>query len=198
MSEQIPEPEETTEPTDESGADEPEATEAPPAGWQGPTESEWREMQKTLGYFAKALEPPEEEPEPTDDPMELVDRRFQEYEPLIAQVVKEQGQKRMNSIFDHVKQTEKIDFDYKLAERSAQSFLNEGLDPVQATVAGAKYAAEVRKQERQAGRTEKQKSLQPKGGSADDFGVGEGVQARPPAKSYDEVINRWAADTEVG
>jgi hypothetical protein len=127
-----------------------------------------------------------------------IQQRMAPVMPLMDATVKERGEKEMVRIFDEVQAELKTDFDRKLAERVATSFLAEhNGDPVEATKAGARYAAEIRKAERAAGETGYKERLARGPQDYEPAANGAGVRTRPPAKSYDEVTARWAGETEA-
>jgi hypothetical protein len=143
--------------------------------------------------MAQVLSPVEED-EPDQGEIDIesymdayFNRRMQPVQPLLDLTVKERGEKVMKDIFDEV-QNEVGDFDRKLAERVANSFLAEkGGDPVEATKEGARYAAKLRQDERLR-----------QGPPDPEPAVEGGAQAaRKKATTYDEVIDRWSADTEA-
>jgi hypothetical protein len=162
---------------------------------------------QSLNYLVQMFQEPQD---PQQDPQQddeididayvqsLIHREFAPVRPLLDATVKERGEKEMQRIFGEVKTELKTDFDEKLAERVAQSFLAEhGGDPVEATKAGARYAAEVRKAEREAGGKAYQERLQ-RGPGDYELGVeGGGTAPRPKFKSYDDVTAYYAGETEA-
>jgi hypothetical protein len=204
------EPEASTE-TEET----PETTEAPES-WSL-SQDDWNSLQENqkimVGalrelYEARGQQPPTEE-EVDDEDLDLgqmiqkyVDSRFSEVTPVLQQVQEKEGRETMNQLFEQAKKDPSIgDFDTELAERAAHAFFtNEGRGDPQAAqwaaLQGAKYAANYRKQERQAGIKEYTDSL-----SKDTFddgvaGVG-GIRAGKPFATMDEAIEAWSGQEEV-
>jgi hypothetical protein len=198
---------EAPEATHEAAPAAPEAAPAPAApaapSWQGPSQEEWTQTQQALQYMAQVLSPVEEE-EPEQGEIDIesylesyFQRKMAPVQPLLDLTVKERGEKVMKDIFDAAEK-EVGDFDRKLAERVANSFLAEhGGDPVEATKAGAKYAAELRANERKAGVQAHNERLR-QGPPDPEPAVQGGAQAaRKKATTYDEVIDRWQGETEA-
>lgn len=204
-------------PEEGAGGEAPEATpeaapapEATPAPSFDPSAFASKEdlagLQKNLDYLVSMFQEPEEVPEAGEEGEfdvaayldQAVDARLQPVRPLLDATVKERGEREMQNIFTRMK-SEVGDFDPKLAERVAQSFLSEhGGDPVKATEEGARFAAEVRKSERAAGKSEHVERL--RRGPLDPEPSGEGGQAvktRAKDKTYDDVIERWSGESEA-
>jgi hypothetical protein len=195
-------PEESSAPAAPDPAPAPAGAPAPAPGFSV-SEEEWRQTQQAIQYMAQVLSPVEED-EPDQGEIDIesymdayFNRRMQPVQPLLDLTVKERGEKVMKDIFDEV-QNEVGDFDRKLAERVANSFLAEkGGDPVEATKEGARYAAKLRQEERKAGVQAHNERLR-QGPPDPEPAVEGGAQAaRKKATTYDEVIDRWSADTEA-
>jgi hypothetical protein len=204
------EPEASTE-TEET----PETTEAPES-WSL-SQDDWNSLQENqkimVGalrelYEARGQQPPTEE-EVDDEDLDLgqmiqkyVDSRFSEVTPVLQQVQEKEGRETMNQLFEQAKKDPNIgDFDQGLAERAAHAFfINEGQSRPEAAqwavTQGAKYAADYRKQEREAGIKEYTDSL-----SKDTFndgaaGVG-GIRAPKEFATMDEAIDHWTGTEPV-
>jgi hypothetical protein len=193
-------------------APEPAAPAAPePAAapsWTGPSQEEWQGTQQALNYLVQMFQEPEEpQPQPGVDEEGNIDidayidaafnQRMAGVQPLLNLTVKERGEKVMNQMFDKL-EADIGDFDRKLAERVANSFLAEHPnDPQKALEEGVKYAAEVRKNERKAGEDSYVERLRRGPQDPDPEVCGGGNKARKKASSYDEVIEQWSGETEV-
>ena len=126
---------------------------------------------------------------------EQIQTSLQPIMPVVTTAAQKAGQERLAGLFkEHESKLGK--FDHELAERAAQSYFNETGDPVAAVEQGAKYAAEYEKRVREAAVEEYKKSLK-RPGPADIPVEGGGERSPKPAKSYDEVVERWAGQTEV-
>ncbi len=185
-------------PAPEATVPEPAST-PEPQGWGGPSEDEWKATQAVIRQVAQAMQPPESEPADLDVDdyiRQAVESQVGPMRPMVEAAARQQGERQLNELLDrHEKSLGK--FDRGLAERAAQSFLAEIGDPQKAVEEGAKYAVSYRKQEREAAVKEYQESLK-RGPHDIDPGVsGAAERSSPPAKSYDEVIERWAGQTEV-
>ena len=200
---------ETPEVTEQAAAPAQEATPAPsfdPS--QYATKEDFQQLSQGINYLTQMFQAPEEQ-EYEEDGGELdlesyMDQYFQRkmgpFQEAANLTIKERGNKIMNDLFDAA-QKEYGDFDRKLAERTATSFLSEmGGRPEQAeeaTKMAAKYAAEVRKAEREAGESSYRERLQRGPIDPEPAVSGAGNTTRSKAKSYDDVINRWAGETEA-
>jgi len=128
------------------------------------------------------------------------DARIGPIMPAIETTMKEAGTRRMNELLDSHEAALKKEFpdgfDRKLAARAATAFFDENQgDPEAAVEAAARYAAEVRREERAAAAPKPKRSIQ---GEDLDLPVSGGATpGREKAKTYDEVIERWAAEAEV-
>ncbi len=195
----------------------PEGTPAPPAAPAAPSfsiqEDEWRSTQEQLkstneaiNYLVQMFQEPEPDPQQQSDGDEIdidayidqaVNSRLAPVRPLWEASVKERGEKEMTKIFDRI-EAEAGDFDRKLAERVANSFLEEaGGDPVKATEEGARYAAQLRAEERKSGVQAHNERLRQGPPDPEPAVSGGGNTARSKDKSYDDVINRWSGETEA-
>ncbi len=187
-----PAPEEATPSTE---------TPAPPS-WGGPSQEEWQAQQaaiaKMAAYFQED-ETPAEEYDP-DDISQYISREVEnrmKSDPVYQTSVNERGEKVLNELHDRFEKEIGKPFDRKLAERAAQSFVSEESDPQKAVRRGVEYAIEVRERERTEAVEEYKASLK-RGPHDREPGVGgAGNTSSPPAKTFDEVVDRWAAQTEV-
>lgn len=201
-------------PEDNSAAagETPQETPETPA-WSGPSQEEWNETREaikqvtglvpTVTQMNEVFQQLQREPEVTQDDddfdiaeyiQDQIQRGLAPIMPIVTTAAQKSGQERLQELFGtHEKTLGK--FDHKLAERAAQSFFNETGDPVKSVEEGAKYAAEYRKQERESAVKEYKESLKRPG--PQDLPVqGGGDRSIPKAKSYDEVIDRWAPDRD--
>ncbi len=181
----------------------PEVTqEAPaPAGWGGPSQEEWQAQQNAIARMASYFN--EDEPEEEYDPNDVAQFISREVEnrmrsdPVYQVSVNERGEKVLGELHDRFEKEFGKPFDRKLAERAAQSFVTEEADPQKAVRRGVEYAIEVRERERGEAVEEYKASLK-RGPHDREPGVsGAGNSTSPPAKTFDEVVDRWAAQTEV-
>lgn len=195
--------------------------------WTGPSREEWQTVLETnkrlqsdleglTGVFAQAPEPQydrggnEFDLSQLDmtDPYQaawLMDQiamsRMNTVAPYVKNAAQDQGQRQMQSLLDgHAKELSSeypAGFDKQLAERAAFAFFDESGDAEGSVAAGARYAAEVRKAERDAAISDYQKKNR-RGGAFSDLGAGEsGVTAAPKLKTYDEVLSKYASQDEV-
>jgi hypothetical protein len=195
-------PEETGGESESQGGQ--EGTPSPSSGWGGPSQEEWQQTQQMIQQMAQYFQPEEEE-EPDfgsyDDPMlamqAYVDSRFQQVAPYVQGAARQQGEQKLNELFEqHEKQYGK--FDRQLAEYAATALVQQTGDPVKAVEEGVKYAAQVAERERKAAVEEYKKKIGGVRRDFDDLPVeGGGDGAVPKAKSYDEVIERWASQMDV-
>lgn len=192
-------------------ADDPTPTPDPPV-YSGPSQEEWMATQEqikqltgivpTVQQMAQIFEQANrEDPDPADFDIDdyiqqQVEARLAPIMPVVTTAAQRSGEERMKNIFAEQKK-EIGDFDEKLAERAAHSFFSELGDAQAAVIEGAKYAAEIRKAERAAGQDEYKASLKRGPHNQDPDVAGGGDRSVPPAKSYDEVVERWAGTTEV-
>ena len=153
----------------------------------------------------------EEEPEQIDlsqySPQELAYLAAQQgtqgalapYQPMLQAAMEQQGQQVFNQLMDQHEQTlgpVPRDLAQTFAESSAVMREAKG-DPVKAVEIGARKAAEYVKSQRDAAIAEYKKSLKGPGQSSEPGVAGGAEKALPPAKSYDEVIMRYAGTDEV-
>jgi hypothetical protein len=129
---------------------------------------------------------------------QVADSRLEGIAPYIRNAAQDQGKAKMKEIFTAEKAT-LGDFDEELAERTAFYFFDQSGDPEGSVKAAAKYAADVRKAERDAWEKETAERATRRGfGAGDEPGVTGG--ATPGAekfKTYDEVIDAYAGQSEV-
>jgi hypothetical protein len=126
-----------------------------------------------------------------------VDGRLGEIQPYIESAAREAGEKRMNELFDAFEKEPEIgSFDRKYAARLAESLFNETGDPVEACRQAAYMTANFSKAERKAA-LEEYKAAAKRTPFNDPSVSSGGERSAPPAKSYDEVIDRWAGQEDV-
>ena len=194
--------------------------------WTGPSREEWSALQEQNKRLAESLDgltsafaEPQYEPQNTGgdfdlsqidmtDPYQaawLMDQiaqsRIGAMAPYVKNAAQDQGQRQMQSLLsNHEKELSNdfpAGFDKKLAERAAFAFFDETGDPEGSVLMGARYAAEVRKQEREAAISE-YRTKNNRGGVFSDLGASEsGVRAAPTLKTYDEVLEKYASQNEV-
>jgi hypothetical protein len=180
----------------------PQDNQAP--AWSGPSQDEWEQYKQAMRAIAGRMQaPPQQEQEEAEE-VDLdvyinqeIERRMAQYRPSIEATVKEQGEKRLAELHDRFEKGFKKPFDRKLAGRLANSFFAELGDPEEAVKQGVVMAIEIREQERTAGKEDYVKSLQ-KGPMDWEPGPGSGgdrVTKKPT--SYEEVFEKWGAETEV-
>ena len=190
----------------------PAAPETP--AYTGPTQEEWQAAQEaieqmtgtaaTVKQIAEFLSQPQgggEENDLSDLDIDayvehVVNQRLAPIMPVVNTAAQRAGEERMKSIFAEEKKTVG-DFDETLAERAAHYFFAQTGDPAGSVKEAAKYAAELRKAERAAAVADYKKSLQ-RGPHDQDPGVeGGGNKSIPAAKTYDEVIERYAGTDDL-
>lgn len=203
---------------EDRGAAPPEPEATPPAETEAteqpwtPSQDEFAQLQsrveqltgiaptvQQMAQYLQSLQEPEDDPEDFDIGrfvQEQVQQAIAPMLPIVTSAAQKSGQERMNELLAAEEKT-LGKFDHKLAERVANSFFNETGDPVQAVKEGAKFAAEYRKQEREAALKEYKDSLKRGPHGADPPVEGGGDRKIPAAKTYDEVVERWAGQTEV-
>lgn len=191
MSEQVPEPEVTPAPP------EPEVTPVPTFQI---SEKEWRETQDAVQRIATYLQPQQEEYQPDpENPMEqmayYVDQRLAQIDPYVRSAAKNAGEANMNKMFDDIAKSESLDFDRELASRLSESYFNNTGDPVASVQEGARMAAQIRANERDQGIKTYQSKL--KKSPSDLPAESAGERLAPDANTYDEVVAKWSASTEV-
>lgn len=193
--------------------------------WAGPSREEWQALQDQNKRLAESFEgftTSFNEPEPQrgnqgdfdlsqldmTDPYQaawlmdqIVNERLQQVTPYVKNAAQDQGARQMQELLGKHEADLKKDypagFDKKLAERAAFAFFDETGDAEGSVGMAAKYAAETRKAERDAAITEYQAANRKGGAFFDPPADGSGVRAPEPLKSYDEVLDKWALQSEV-
>jgi len=184
----------------------------PRPSWAGPSQEEWSsfiEDQRQIKQQLEGLYEPIEEPEPApdfgnldlSDPRQLaqlvgyvVDSRMEGIAPYVQTAARDQGRQKMIATFDELKKIPEIgDFDYDLAERTALFYFEQTNDAEKAVIDAAKYAADVRKQERAAAVTDYQARNSNRNRFDDPDAAEAGLFREKPAGSYEEVLDRYAA-----
>lgn len=132
---------------------------------------------------------------------QIVNERLSTVTPYVKNAAQDQGQRQMNELLTQhetaLKKEYPDGFDKQLAERAAFAFFDQHGNAEKSVEEAARYAAEVRRSERNAG-IEYYKSQNTRGGLFSDPPAGEsGVRTPPEFKSFDEVIDKWASQTEV-
>jgi hypothetical protein len=196
----------------ESGAPAATPTPAAPAStdeWK-PSREEWETVVGGLGFIAHQLfeETGEEQPEvdPTDPAAvaarfkEYVDGRVGEVAQFAQPAVAEAGERKLQALFDGFAKDPDIgDFDRDLAKDLAEKAWTPGQDPHKVAEQAARRAAEIAKRYKTAGREELKKSFSGFNGDQDDAPIQSSAQrGLKPASTYDEVIERYTGDVEVG
>ena len=193
--------------------------------WTGPSREEWNSLQESNKRLQESLEGLTEvfntpTPEPQrggefdlsqldmTDPYQvawLADQiaaeRMNSVAPYVKNAAQDQGQRQMGELLIQHESALKKDFpdgfDKKLAERAAFAFFDETGDAEGSVEMAARYAAEVRKEERNAA-IESYRTKNARGGIFDFSAEGKGGTRVPePLKTYDEVIDKWASQSEV-
>jgi hypothetical protein len=212
----MPEEPETTKPESEETPEAPEAPEtegekgAQPeaeAAW-APSKEEWQEVTQGMKQLMELANAPEEEEEDDDfDPAtadlgQLMERyvqnQLQPILPYVESAARSAGEQREAKEFERLSK-EVGEFDPKMAHAIAESIYQETGDPETALEQGAKMAAEYRKAQREEAIAEYKASQKGgRGGDLPDPGAtSSGFFGEKPAKSYDEVTERWAKETEL-
>lgn len=165
-----------------------------------------------LSYQSEGEEREDYAPAYTDfDPQDpnqlawLVDRviseRMKGIEPYVKNAAQDQGRKEMMIRFDKLETDLKKDypegFDKTVAERAAFALFEQHGDANKAVEEAAKFAAEVRKTEREEGISSYKASARKGFRETEPEGEGSAVRAEPPAKTYEEVLAKWAGQSEV-
>jgi len=185
------------------------------------SQDDWKQLQQNqieLTNMVKSLFEPEEEyypqmPEPgqfdLNDPRQLaalvgavVDDRMSTISPYVRNAAQDQGKREMYSMFDGFSDQWKEEFpdgfDKDLAERTAHYFFEQTGDAAKSVEEAARYAATIRKSDREAAVDEVRSRATRRGyGATDEPGGTTAVPAREPAGSYDEVIERYTHQTEL-
>lgn len=196
--------------------------------WTGPSREEWAALQEQnrrlqdsveglTSVFAEA--PAQRQPQQKEDfdlsqldmsdpyavawlADQIAQERMNSVAPYVRNAAQDQGSRQMQELLKTHEQELAKDFpggfDHKLAERAAFAFFDETGDAEGSVAAAAKYAAEVRREERNAA-IEEYKKQNSKGRAFTDFGAegSAGVKAPTPLKTYDEVLDKWASQSEV-
>jgi hypothetical protein len=212
---EAPEEPEAVEPEASVETEETTETTTEEQPWQL-TKDQWEEYQNNQRVLAAAtrelyertgqtqVQPEEEDEEDLDLGTMIqryVDSRLQD-DPVRLQMMEKEGQEALRKVFEQARKDPEIgDFDDDLATRAAHAFFtNEARGDARysewAAVEGAKYAANYRKQERQAGIKEYTDSLSKDTFSDGPAGVG-GVRAPREFASMDEAIEAWSGQEEV-
>lgn len=180
--------------------------------YSGPSQEEWTAAQETIKQLTGIVPTVQQiasyieqanQGQGGDDELDLdeyieqeIQKRMAPIMPIVNTAAQRSGEERMKAIFAEQEAELKTKFDHKLAERAAHSFFQEHGDPQKAVIDGAKYAAEVRRMERDEAVKEYKESLKRPGPSDPPVDAG-GNRSIPVAKTYDEVIERYAGQTEV-
>lgn len=179
--------------------------------WSGPSQEEWEQTREAIqqvtgivptvqqmSQIFQQMQQGEEQEEDLDigEYVErIIEGRLAPVMSVVQNAAQRSGQDKMKELLSgYEKDLGK--FDHDLAERAAHSFFAESGDPVKSVEAGAKLAAEYRKREREDAVKEYKDSLK-RPGPADLPVDGSGDRTIKPAKSYDEVVERWSAQTEL-
>jgi hypothetical protein len=196
-------------------------------GWSGPSQEEWKALQEQNQRLQDSLEgltsvfaeaPTQRQPQKEEfdlsqldmsDPYavawladQIAQERMNSVAPYVRNAAQDQGSRQMQELLKtHETELAKDfpgGFDHKLAERAAFAFFDETGDAEGSVAAAAKYAAEVRQQERNAA-IEEYKSKNSKGRAFTDFSAegSAGVKASEPFKSYDDVLEKYASQTDL-
>lgn len=195
-------------------------------GWTGPSREEWQAVQDQNKRLAESFEgftTSFNEPEPQrgatggdfdlsqldmTDPYQaawlmdqIVNERLSAVTPYVKNAAQDQGARQMQELLGkheaELKKDYPAGFDKKLAERAAFAFFDETGDAEGSVGMAAKYAAETRKAERDAAISEYQAANRKGSAFFDPAADGSGVRAPEPLKSYDEVLDKWALQSEV-
>ena len=169
---------------------------------------EFQRVQQELSQMSQFLRETFGEEEPEPDPSQYsqaelaylaAQQGIQPYAPMLQAAVEQQGRQKFDSLMEQHEQNPEIGkVDRKLAQYAAEAMIREaGGDPVKAVELGARYAAQVQKELGSKAVEDFKKSLKGPGQSHEPFSGGGGEKAVEPAKDYDEVISRWAGQSEV-
>lgn len=190
-----------------------ETQEAPPS-YSGPSQEEWQAAQEaieqmtgvsmTVAQIAEYLSQQQggyEEPDTNDFDIDqyvdyVVNQRLAPIMPVVNTAAQRSGEERMKKIFAEEKKTVG-EFDETLAERAAHYFFAQTGDPAGSVKQAAQYAAEQRKAEREAAVAEYKASLKRGPHDQDPSVEGGGNKSIPAAKTYDEVIERYAGTDDL-
>jgi hypothetical protein len=179
----------------------PETPVAPPTQGWSPSQEEWQATQQAIARMAAYFEE-DDTPEPPD-PNDInayigsaVETRLKS-DPVYQAAVNERGEKVLNELHDRFEKDLGKKFDRALAKRAAESFANEGGNPHEAVKRGVEYAIEVQEKIETDAVDRYKKSLQRGPHDLEPGATGGGDQSRPKFKSYDEVTEFYAGQTEV-
>src|SRR6476661_2988030 len=174
------------------------------SGWAGPSQEEWNQLieqnkalQSQVGEFKEYFEAPDPGNQQAFDPNELdltdpytvaalvnqiVEERMQSVTPYVRSAAQDQGKRQMETMFSDLEK-EVGSFDHDLAERTAFYFFDQSGDAEASVREAAKYAAEVRKRERDEATTELRSRATRRGSGASEevSGSGSAVAGEPPA-----------------
>lgn len=144
----------------------------------------------------------DEEPEPEGgpDPMQLVDQRVAPLEAFARSYAQDQGDKKFNELMDEYEKDPSIGKVHNRAiafHFAEQSYEEARGNAALAVKLGAQKAAAYEKELREAGREELKQTLKRPSPGGDEFGPGGGEPGRKDYKSYDEVRDAWAAQSEL-
>jgi hypothetical protein len=148
------------------------------------------------------MQPEEPDPEDVDIDTYINQRVEQMIAPMIPVFetsVKEAGTKELNSLHDRYEQ-EYGKFDRKMAEAFAQSAIGSpgiGNDARKAVEEGVKQAIAIRDQIKNEALEEYKAQLKRGPHDFEPAGGGGGDRRIPDAKTYDEVVAKYAGETEV-
>lgn len=179
-------------------APEPTSEEVP--AWAQQIQSDLKSLQKSVQYES---DDEEEEFDPSQADLgtlieRYVDGRVAPLEPYVQSAAEEAGRRKQEEYFAAAEK--KLGkFDHGLAHRVADSIYRSGEvgdDAEKALEAGVKFAAEYRKAERDDAVKEFEDGLK-KPLDLDPGAESSGLFADEPAKDYDDVISKWAAQSEV-
>lgn len=194
-------------------------------GWAGPSQEEWNALNEQNKRLADSIEGltsafgTAETGQTGGDEFDLsqldmtdpyqaawlmdqvVNARMSSVAPYVRSAANDQGQRQLGELLStHEKDLSKdypAGFDKKLAERAAFAFFDETGDARGSVEMAARYAAEVRKAERDAA-IEEYRAKNKRGSAFGDPSAGEsGVTAPPPLKSYDEVLAKYTSQSEI-
>jgi len=132
---------------------------------------------------------------------QVVSARMASVTPYVKNAAQDQGQRQMQELLSthesELKKDYPAGFDHKLAERAAFAFFDETGDAELSVKEAAKYAAEVRRQERDAA-VEEYRKRNSRGAAFGDLDASEsGVKAAPQLKTFDEVLDKWTSQAEA-
>jgi hypothetical protein len=144
-----------------------------------------------------------DEPEPDaqqGDPRQYVDQRLAAIEPVIQGWTQERGDKEFNKQMDELEKDPTIGKIHNRAiafHFAEQSWDEAGGNAKRAVKLGAQKAAAYERELREAGRKELQKTASREAPGDGEFGPALAGPGRKDYKSYEEVRDAWAAETEL-